>query len=111
MKLLQWTNNGFDSYNKHFNGICPTSHPNLVSFAHALRQEADRVVQHMDDVAKGREIHPDCNEPVFPQIPPEFYADKKKAPARKGTRKGHSKRGGDQIMLGCIVKVMSRVFK
>jgi len=77
------------------NGIFPASHPNLVSFAHALHQEADRVVQHMDDVAKGREVPPDYNEPVFPQIPPELYADKMKATARKGTRKGRSKRGCD----------------
>jgi len=65
MKLLCQTSNGLESYNKHFNGICPTSHPNLVSFAYALRQEADRVVQHMDDVAKGQEVPPDNNEPIF----------------------------------------------
>ncbi len=53
MKLLHWTSNGLESYNKHFNGICPTSHTTLVSLAHALRQQADRVVQDMDDVAKG----------------------------------------------------------
>ena len=68
---------------------------NLVSFAHALHREADRVVQHLDDVAKGQEIPPDYNELVFPQIPPEFYADKKKATTRKGTWKGCSKKGGD----------------
>ncbi len=95
MNLLHQTSNGLESYNKHFNGICPPSHPNLVSFAHAHCQEADRVVQHMDDVAKGQEIPPDYNEPAFPQIPPEFYADKKKATARTGTSKGRSKRGGD----------------
>ena len=95
MKLLHRTSNGLESYNKHFNGICPTSHPNLVSFAHALRQEADRVVQRMDDVAKGQAIPPDYNQPEFPQIPPEFYANKKKATTRKGTRKDHCKRGGD----------------
>lgn len=63
-----------ESYNKQFNGIRPTGHPNLVSFCHALRQEADRVVQHTDDVAKGREIPLDWDEVVFPQTPPEFYA-------------------------------------
>ncbi len=90
MKLLHWTSNGLESYNKHFNGICPTSHPNLFSFAHALCQEADTVVQLMDDVAKGHVIPLDYNEPVFLQIPPEFYADKKKATTRKGTRNGRS---------------------
>ena len=95
MKLLHRTSNGLESYNKHFNGICRTSHPNLVSFAHALRQEADRVVQHINDVTKDQEIPPDYNEPVFSQIPPEFDADNKKATARKGTRKGRSKRGGN----------------
>ena len=49
----------------------------------------------MDDVAKGQEVPPDNNEPIFPQICPEFYADKKKATARTGTSKGRSKRGGD----------------
>ena len=39
----------------------------------------------MEDVAKGREIPPDCNEHVFPKIPTDFYADKKKT--------GKSKRG------------------
>ena len=83
-KLLHRTNNGLESYNKHFNCICLTSHPNLLTFAHALRQEADRIVQWMDDVPKGGEIPPDYNERVFHQIPPEFYADKNKATTKKG---------------------------
>ena len=91
MKLLHWTSNGLESNNKRFNGICPTCHPNLLSFAHALHQEADRVVWHMDDVTKGPKIPPNCNELVLPQIPPEFYAGKKQATARNGTRIGHSK--------------------
>jgi hypothetical protein len=95
MKLLHRTSNGLESYNKHFNSICPTSHLNLVSFAHALRQEVDRVVQCLDVVAKGREVPPDYNELVFLEIHPDFYSDEKKATARIGTRKGHSKRGGD----------------
>ena len=53
MKLLHRTSNGLETYNKHFNSICPTGHPNHVSFAHALRQEVDRVVQCLDVVAKG----------------------------------------------------------
>ncbi len=57
-KLLHLTNNGLEHYNRHFNGICPQSHQNLVAFAHALHSEANRVVQRMDDVAKGREIRP-----------------------------------------------------
>ena len=107
MKLLHQTSNGLESYNKHFNGICPTSHPNLVSFAHALRQEAGRVVQHMDNVAKGQEIPPDYNERVYPQITPGFYADKKKATTEKGQGKAVAREV--VIKLCWIVLQKSRV--
>jgi hypothetical protein len=72
MKLLHHTSNGLERYNKHFNSICPTSHPNLVSFVHALKQGADQVVQQMEDITKGRETSPNYNEPDFPRIPPDF---------------------------------------
>ncbi len=58
MKLLHHTSNGLESYNKVFNSICPTKHPNLVAFVHALHREADHVIQRMDNVAKGREQPP-----------------------------------------------------
>ena len=67
--------------------ICPTSHPNLVTFAHALHKEAERVLQRMDDVAKGREVPPEYNEPIFPEIPPEFYGN-----AKRGGKKGRGKK-------------------
>jgi hypothetical protein len=41
----------------------------------------------MDDVAKGREVPPEYNEPVFPEIPPKFYGD-----AKKGGKKGRGKK-------------------
>ena len=93
-KLLHLTSNGLERYNRHFNGICPQSHPNLVAFAHALRSEADRVVQRMDDVAKGREIPPDYSEPCFPDIPHDFYQDKEpeKPKAKKVAKKGRSRK-------------------
>ena len=34
------TNNALEGYNRHFNGIVPSSHPNLVVFAHALESKA-----------------------------------------------------------------------
>jgi len=34
------TNNALKGYNRHFNGIVPSSHPNLVVFAHALESKA-----------------------------------------------------------------------
>ena len=58
------------------------AHPNLVTFAHALHKEAERV-----DVAKGREVPPEYNEPVFPEIPPEFYGN-----AKRGGKKGRGKK-------------------
>ena len=38
MKLLHHTRNGLERYNKCFNSIWPTSHPNLASFAHPLKK-------------------------------------------------------------------------
>ncbi len=93
LKLLHHTSNGLESYNKHFNCICPTSHPNLLTFARALYQEADRIVQWMDDVAKGHETPPDNSDPLFPKIP-EFYNNNKKQSAKEGPRKGCNKRVG-----------------
>jgi hypothetical protein len=71
----------------------PNSHPNLVSFVHALKKEAERVEQHLDDVAKGREVPPVYGEPVFPEIPDDIYQsepdEKPKAKKRgKGRKRG-----------------------
>ena len=45
---------------------------------HAFCQEAGRIVQQMDDVAKGCDTPPDYSDPVFPKIPSEFYDEETK---------------------------------
>ena len=70
------TNNALERYNHHFNGIIPSSHPNLVVFAHALRgEEAKSVSQHLEDVRKGREKAPTYST-SFIEIPNEFHSFK-----------------------------------
>ena len=91
---------------KHFNRICPASHPNLLTFAHAICQEANRIVQQMDDVAKGREAPPDYSDPVFPKIPPEFYNDNKKQSAKEGPRKGCNKRVRNELMCSSFTQCL-----
>jgi hypothetical protein len=59
------TSNGVGHYNCHFDGICASIHPNLVSFAKVLYGEADWV--------KGARYTPDNQEPVFPEIPEAFW--------------------------------------
>ncbi len=54
IKLINRTSNGLECYNHHFNSIVPSSHPNLVVFADALREEADNVVQRLEDIDKRR---------------------------------------------------------
>lgn len=86
IKLQAKTSNGLERYNRHFNNILPTDHPNIVSFALALRDEADRVVQRLEDVDKCRETPPDYKkEPVFPEIPDVFWM--KVGVASKGKKK------------------------
>ena len=72
-KVINRTSNGLERYNCHINSILPSNHPNLVTFATALRAEADRVIQRMEDVDKRREKPPEYSEPVFPTIPDEFW--------------------------------------
>lgn len=90
IKLINRTSNGLERYNRHFNGIIPSKHPNLVIFACALRSEADRVIQKMEDIDKRREIPPEYSEPVFPEIPEEFW-QKVNGGSKKAT--GKKKRG------------------
>ncbi len=52
-----------------------SSHPNLVVFAHALREEAKSVSQHLEDVRKGREKAPTYST-SFIEIPKEFHSFK-----------------------------------
>jgi hypothetical protein len=66
IKLINRTSNGLERYNRHFNGIIPSKHPNLVIFACALRSEADKVIQKMEDIDKRREIPPKYSEPRVP---------------------------------------------
>ena len=69
------TNNALERYNRHFNGIVPSAHPNLVVFAHALREEAKSVSQHLEDVRKGCEEAP-THPTAFIEIPKEFHSFK-----------------------------------
>ena len=91
VKLVNRTSNGLERYNRHFNSILPSHHPNLVSFAKAIQDEADQVIQRMENIDKHREIPPNYNEPVFPEIPDEFWkkvsAEKKKKAKVGGRRK------------------------
>ncbi len=69
------TNYALERYNRHFNCIVPSSHPNLVVFAHALREEANSVSQRHEDVRKGREEAPTYST-AFIEIPKEFHSFK-----------------------------------
>ena len=69
------TNNALERYNRHFNGIVPSAHQNLVVFAHALKEEANVVSQRLEDVRKGREKVPTYST-SFIEIPKEFHSFK-----------------------------------
>ena len=71
-KLVNKTNNALEHYNCHFNSLFGTDHPQLVASVIILFDEADRIVQRLEDVDKGREQPPQYLEPVFPKIPDEF---------------------------------------
>ena len=73
IKLINHTSNGLEHYNNHFNSIVPSSHPNLVVFADALCEEADNVVQRLEDIDKRKEISLEYSNPVFPRILGEFW--------------------------------------
>ena len=91
VKLVNRTSNGLEHYNRHFNSILPSHHPNLVSFAKAIRDEADQVIQRMENIDRHCEIPPNYNEPVFSEIAYEFgkkvSAEKKKKAKVGGRRK------------------------
>ena len=91
-KLINKTSNGLECYNCHFNGIVPTNHPNLVTFTHAPCEEANCVVQRMEDINKGRENAPDYDVPVFPNISDEFW-DKIEARKNEASKISGKKRG------------------
>ena len=91
VKLVNRTSNGLEHYNHCFNSILSSHHPDLVSFAMAIQDEADQVIQRMENIDKRCEIPPKYNEPVFPEIPDEFWkkvsAEKKKKAKVGGRRK------------------------
>ena len=96
--LANKTSNALERYNREFNGIVPTAHPNLIVFANALHKEAKQVVQRLEDVRVGREKPPVYKEVKFPEIPAEYlsfsYKATKAAEAEKKKleRKGRSRR-------------------
>ena len=93
-KLVNKTNNALDHYNCHFNSHFGTDRPQLVAFLIILCDEADRIVQRLEDVDKGREQPPEYLEPVFPKIPDEFWEKigvKKAKGKAGGKRKGRAK--------------------
>ena len=59
----------------------------LVAFVIILCDEADRIVQWLEDVDKGREQPPEYREPVFPKIPDKFWD-------KVGVKKAKDKTGG-----------------
>ena len=58
VKLVNRTSNGLKRYNHHFKSILPSHHPNLDSFAKVIQDEADRVIQKMENIDKCCEIPP-----------------------------------------------------
>ena len=54
-KLVNKTKNALEHYNHHFNSLFGTDHPQLVVFVIILCDAADRIVQRLKDVDKGRE--------------------------------------------------------
>lgn len=89
LKLISKTSNGLERYNRHFKSLFPTDRPALVGFVVTFREEADRVVQRLEDIDKGREVPPDYVEPVFPTIHDEFW---EKVGVQKKKKKGAEKR-------------------
>jgi hypothetical protein len=87
LKLISKTSNGLERYNRHFKSLFPTDRPALVAFVVTLREEADRIVQRLEDVDKGREVPPDYLEPVFPTIPMSF-GKKLGCRRRRGQKRG-----------------------
>ena len=71
-KLVNRTSNSLEQYNRHFNGILPTDHPNLVVFVAGLQKDVKRVVQRIKDVRVGRERPPKYDEDVIPEVPADF---------------------------------------
>ena len=93
VKLVNRISNGLERYNRHFNSILPSHHPKLVSFSKALWDEAEQVIQRMENIDKHHEIPPNYNEPVFPEIPDEFWKKASTEKKKKAKVGGRRKRG------------------
>jgi len=94
IQLKNLTSNGLERYNRHFNAIVPTSHPNLAVFASTLHEEADGVVQRIENTKKRREIVPEYKAAVLLEIPEEYVSfrfkgvdTKKKSKRARGKKK------------------------
>jgi len=48
--MVNKTNNALEHYNHHFNSLFGTDHPQLDAFVIILCDEADRIVQRLEDV-------------------------------------------------------------
>jgi hypothetical protein len=94
------TNNALERYNRHFNSIVPSSYPNLVVFAHVLKNEAKSVSQHLEDVRKGRDEAPTYST-TFIETPKEFLLFKWPHVASKNTRQKYD--GEEVLDLGMAV--------
>jgi hypothetical protein len=86
-KLVNKTNNALERYSCHFNSLFGADHSQLVAFVIILQDEADRIVQRLKDVDKGREHPPQHLKHVFPKIPDEFWD-------KVGVKKAKGKTGG-----------------
>ena len=76
-----------------------------VVFADALHEEADNLVQRLEDVDKRRDISLDYSNPVFPQIPGEFWEK-----VNRENNKTAGKRGGLLKDLTCLSLCFLGVF-
>merc|ERR1719221_1732781 len=92
IELLNRTSNALERYNRHMKyKVFPTMHPSLVMFGEMLEEEADRQVERVEDVRKGRELPPEPKGASFPEIPEAYdnyrvYEGKKRA-AKKTVKK------------------------
>ena len=84
VKLKSRTSNGLERYNRHFNGIVPRNHPNLLAFVHALEGEIGRVLQRIENVEREREEDLSYSGAIFPEILAEFFVFAKKGKKRGG---------------------------
>ena len=71
-ELANKTNNALERYNREFNNIFPSKHPNLLVFAPRLRTEMDNQKQRLENCRKRRQTPPIYQAVSFPAIPKEY---------------------------------------